>query len=149
LGSDGHDSIPVETVTFVCPTGPTSALKVCESAPSGAGRTKSNMSLNSVQLIGHLGQDPELRKTADGTSVANLSIATNDVYSDRTGERQKQTEWHRIVAFGILGERCAEHLFKGRQIHVEGRLQTRRWTGKLGVQRDTTVIVARTVKFLG
>src|SRR5688572_19737421 len=106
-------------------------------------------SLNNVQIIGNLGQDPELRKTADGTSVTNLSIATNEVYADKNGDRQQRTEWHRCVVFGRQAESCAEYLSKGRQVHVEGSLRTRRWKDKDGIERDSTEIVARSIKFLG
>ena len=106
-------------------------------------------SLNNVQIIGNLGQDPELRKTGDGTSVTNLSVATNEVFADKNGERQQRTEWHRIVVFGRQAESCAEYLSKGRSVHVEGSLRTRRWKDKEGIERDTTEIVARSIKFLG
>ena len=106
-------------------------------------------SLNSVQIIGNLGQDPELRKTGDGTAVINLSVATSEAFTDKNGERQQRTEWHRIVAFGRQAESCAEYLAKGRQVHVEGSLRTRRWKDKDGIERDTTEIVARNIKFLG
>ena len=105
--------------------------------------------LNSVQIIGNLGQDPELRKTGNGTSVANLSVATHEVFKDDSGERQQRTEWHRVVVFGKQAESCAEFLAKGRQVHVEGSLRTREWKDKEGSSHRTTEIVARSVKFLG
>src|SRR5688572_304860 len=107
------------------------------------------MSLNNVQIIGNLGQDPELRKTGDGTLVTNLSVATNEVFTDKYGERQQRTEWHRIVVFGKQAESCAQYLSKSRQVHVEGYLRTREWKDATGVAHHTTEIVARSVKFLG
>ncbi|RJQ57277.1 MAG: single-stranded DNA-binding protein [Desulfobacteraceae bacterium] len=106
-------------------------------------------SVNKVILIGNLGRDPEVRYTADGTAVANFSIATSFAWNDKaTGEKKETTEWHRIVAFGKLGERCGEYLAKGKQVYVEGRLQTRSWE-KDGVTRYSTEIVATDVRFLG
>jgi single-strand DNA-binding protein len=105
--------------------------------------------INKVILVGNLGKDPEMRYTADGLAVANFNIATSDAWKDKnTGEKKERTEWHRIVAFGKLGEICGEYLSKGRQVYVEGRLQTRSWE-KDGVTRYTTEIVASDVQFLG
>ena len=105
--------------------------------------------INKVILIGRLGSDPEVRYTPDGTAVANFSIATSDEWTDKaTNEKKERTEWHRIVAFGRLGEICGEYLSKGRQVYIEGKLQTRSWE-KDGVTRYTTEIVAFTVQFLG
>ena len=105
--------------------------------------------INKVILIGNLGRDPEVRYTPDGTAVANFSIATSDEWTDKaTNEKKERTEWHRIVAFGRLGEICGEYLSKGRQVYIEGKLQTRSWE-KDGVTRYTTEIVAFTVQFLG
>ena len=105
--------------------------------------------LNKVMLIGRLGSDPEIRYTPDGTAVANFSIATSEEWKDKnSGEKKERTEWHRIVAWRKLGELCGEYLSKGRQIYVEGRLQTRSWE-KDGVTRYTTEIVASDVQFLG
>ena len=105
--------------------------------------------INKAILIGRLGRDPEVRYTPDGTAVANFSIATSEEWKDKgTGERKERTEWHRIVAFRKLGELCGEYLSKGRQVYVEGRLQTRSWE-KDGVTRYTTEIVASDVQFLG
>jgi single-strand DNA-binding protein len=106
-------------------------------------------SLNKVMLIGNLGKDPEVRYTPDGTAVANFSIATSDVWTDKnTGEKKERTEWHRIVAWRRLAEIIGEYLSKGRQVYVEGKLQTRSWE-KDGITRYTTEIVASEVKFLG
>ena len=105
--------------------------------------------INKVILIGNLGNDPEVRYTPDGTAVANFSIATSDEWTDKdTGEKKKRTEWHRIVAWRRLGEICGEYLSKGRQVYVEGKLQTRSWE-KDGATRYTTEIIASDVQFLG
>jgi single-strand DNA-binding protein len=107
-------------------------------------------SVNRVFLIGNLGADPELRYTASGAAAANFRIATTEVWSDKqSGEKNERTEWHRIVAWGKLAETCGEHLRKGRQVHVEGRIRTREWEDKDGVKRYTTEIVAERVTFLG
>lgn len=105
--------------------------------------------VNKVILIGNLGNDPEVRYTPDGTAVANFSIATSDEWKDKnTGEKKERTEWHRIVAWRKLGEICGQYLSKGRQVYVEGKLQTRSWE-KDGVTRYTTEILASDVRFLG
>jgi single-strand DNA-binding protein len=105
--------------------------------------------VNKVILVGRLGKDPEMRYTADGTAVANFTIATSDTWTDKSsGEKKEKTEWHRIVAFRKLGEICGEYLSKGREVYVEGSLQTRSWE-KDGVTRYTTEIVASDVQFLG
>ena len=105
--------------------------------------------LNKAMLIGRLGRDPEVRYTPDGLAVANFSIATSEEWKDKsTGEKKERTEWHRIVAFGKLGEICGEYLSKGKQVYIEGRLQTRSWE-KDGVKRYTTEIVATDMQMLG
>ena len=105
--------------------------------------------INKVILVGRLGSDPEVRYTPDGTAVANFSIATSDEWTDKaTNEKKERTEWHRIVAWRRLGEICGEYLSKGKQVYVEGKLQTRSWE-KDGVTRYTTEIVASDVQFLG
>ena len=105
--------------------------------------------INKVILIGNLGKDPEVRYTPDGTPVANFSIATSDRWTDKeSGEKREKTEWHRIVAWRRLAEICGEYLSKGRQVYVEGKLQTRSWE-KDGITRYTTEIVAADVQFLG
>ena len=105
--------------------------------------------INKVILVGRLGQDPEVRYTPSGVAVANFSIATSDEWRDKdTGEKKERTEWHRIVAWRRLGEICGEYLSKGRQVYIEGKLQTRSWE-KDGVTRCTTEIVASDVQFLG
>jgi single-strand DNA-binding protein len=107
------------------------------------------MSVNKVILIGRLGQDPELKYTPSGQPVCTFSLATTEAWSDKNGQKQERTEWHRIVVWGKLGELCNQYLTKGRQCFVEGRLQTRSWDGKDGQKRYTTEITANTVQFLG
>jgi single-strand DNA-binding protein len=106
--------------------------------------------INKVILIGRLGRDPEVRYTPDGTAVANFSVATSEEWKDKnSGERKERTEWHRIVAWRRLGEICGEYLSKGRQVYIEGRLQTREWEDQEGNKRWTTEIVARDMQMLG
>ncbi len=106
--------------------------------------------VNKAILIGNLGKDPEVRYTPDGTAVANFSIATSEQWKDKaTGEKREKTEWHRIVAFRRLGEICGEYLSKGRQVYIEGRIQTRDWEDKDGNKRYTTEIVADKMQMLG
>jgi len=106
--------------------------------------------VNKIILIGRLGRDPEIKYFQDGTAVANFSIATSEEWKDKeTGEKKERTEWHRIVAFRRLGEICGEYLSKGRQVYIEGRLQTREWEDKDGNRRWTTEIVAREMQMLG
>ncbi len=105
--------------------------------------------LNKVTLIGNLGRDPELRYTANGRPVANFTLATNESWTNREGEREERTEWHRIVAWGKLAEICAEHLSKGKQVYIEGRIQTRDWEDREGNKRQTTEINANQRIMLG
>ncbi|NMB75266.1 MAG: single-stranded DNA-binding protein [Myxococcales bacterium] len=105
--------------------------------------------VNKVILIGNLGADPETRYTQGGQAVTNFRIATSDRWTDRNGQAQERTEWHRIVTFGRLAEHCRDYLAKGRQVYVEGRIQTRQWEDKDKNKRYTTEIVAQTVQFLG
>ena len=107
------------------------------------------MSVNKVILVGRLGRDPEIRYTAGGQAVANFSIATDESYKDRTGERQKRTEWHRIVVWGKQAEVVQKYLKKGNEAYFEGRLQTREWQDKEGQKRTTTEIVVTDFRFLG
>ncbi len=106
-------------------------------------------SLNKVILIGNLGRDPEVRYTSNGQAVANFTIATNEAWTNKQGQREERTEWHRIVAWGALGERAGEYLRKGKQVYVEGRLQTRKWTDRDGNERYTTEINAQQLLLLG
>ena len=106
--------------------------------------------INKVILIGNLGSDPEVRYTPSGVAVATFNIATSEEWKDKdTGEKKQRTEWHRIVAWRRLGEICGEYLSKGKQVYVEGRIQTNAWEDKEGIKRYTTEIVANTVQFLG
>jgi single-strand DNA-binding protein len=105
--------------------------------------------VNKVILIGNLGADPEVRFTPSGQAVANFRIATSESWTDKQGQKQERTEWHRIVVWGKLGELCGEYLAKGRQCYVEGRLQTREWTDKENKKNYTTEVVATSVTFLG
>ena len=107
------------------------------------------MSVNKVILVGRLGRDPETRFTGGGQAVANFTLATDSTYKDRSGERQKKTEWHRIVVWSKLAEICQQYLKKGSLIYIEGRLQTREWEDKSGQKRTTTEIVASEMRMLG
>ncbi len=106
--------------------------------------------VNKAIIIGRLGRDPELKYTPDGTAIANFSVATSEEWKDKnTGEKKERTEWHRIVAYRKLAEICGEYLSKGKQVYIEGRIQTREWVDKDSVKRYTTEIVAADVQFLG
>ena len=105
-------------------------------------------SLNRATIIGNLGSDPEVRSTQNGTAVGNFTVATTEVWGTDE-DRKEQTEWHRVVVWGKLALTCGQYLKKGRQVYVEGRLQTRSYEDDQGVKRSTTEIVAREVKFLG
>lgn len=105
--------------------------------------------VNKVILIGRLGADPEIRYTPNGTAVANFRIATTENWTNKDGQKEERTEWHRIVAFGRLGEICGEYLSKGKQVYIEGRLQTRSWDDRDGNKRWTTEIIATTMQMLG
>ena len=106
--------------------------------------------INKVILVGNLGRDPEIRYTQSGTAVANFTLASSERWKDKnTGEMQDRTEWHRIVVWGKLAEICSQYLSKGRQVYIEGRLQTREWEDKDGNKRYTTEVVANEMKMLG
>lgn len=105
-------------------------------------------SLNKVQLIGNLTRDPELRYTPQGTAVCTFGLATNRTWVTESGEKKEETEFHRIVAWNKLAELCAQLLFKGRKVYIEGRLQTRRWTAPDGSQRQASEIVASDMMIL-
>ena len=106
-------------------------------------------SVNKVIVIGNLGADAELRYTNNGVAVANFRLATNERWSDKNGETQERTEWHRVIAWGKLAEICGQYLKKGGSVYVEGRLQTRQWEDRDGVKRYTTEIVAQVMQMLG
>lgn len=105
--------------------------------------------VNKVIIVGRLGTDPEVRTVGNGGTVTRLSVATSENWVDKEGHKQERTEWHRIVVWGKLAEICGKHLSKGRQVYVEGRLQTRSWEDQQGQKRYSTEIVANTVQFLG
>jgi len=106
--------------------------------------------INKAIIVGHLGRDPEVRYSANGSAIANVSVATTDSWKDKqTGERQDRTEWHRVVFFNRLAEIAGEYLKKGSQVYIEGRLQTRKWEDQNGQERYTTEIVANDMQMLG
>lgn len=106
--------------------------------------------INKVILVGNLGKDPEIKYTASGGAIANLTIATADSWNDKqTGEKVEKTEWHRVVAFQRLAEIMGEYLKKGSQVYIEGKLQTRKWQDQNGQDRYTTEIVANEMQMLG
>lgn len=107
------------------------------------------MSVNKVILVGRLGRDPETRYTGGGQAVANFSLATDETYKDRNGERQKRTEWHKIVVWGKQAEIAQQYLKKGSLIFVEGRIQSREWQDKEGQKRTSFEIVASNFRMLG
>jgi single-strand DNA-binding protein len=107
-------------------------------------------SVNKVILIGNLGRDPEVRYAPSGSAICNVTVATSRQWKDKTsGEKQEETEWHRVVFYDRLAEIAGEYLKKGRPVYVEGRLKTRKWTDKDGVEKYTTEIVADQMQLLG
>jgi single-strand DNA-binding protein len=107
------------------------------------------MSVNKVILVGRLGRDPETRYTGGGQAVANFSVATDETYKDKAGERQKRTEWHKIVVWGKQAEIAQQYLKKGSLIFIEGRIQSREWQDKEGQKRTSFEIVATNFRMLG
>src|SRR5437667_4650030 len=107
------------------------------------------MSVNKVILVGRLGRDPETRYTGGGQAVANFSVATDESYKDKNGERQKRTEWHKIVVWGKQAEIAQQYLRKGSLLYLEGRIQTRQWDDREGQKRTSTEIVASNFRMLG
>jgi single-strand DNA-binding protein len=106
-------------------------------------------SVNKVILLGNLGRDPETRYTTGGDAVTNLNIATSEQWKDKSGEKQERTEWHRVVLFGRQAEIAGEYLKKGRSVYIEGRLQTRKYTDKDGVEKYSTEIVGDRMQLSG
>jgi single-strand DNA-binding protein len=106
-------------------------------------------SVNKVILLGNLGRDPETRYTTGGDAVTNLNIATSEQWKDKSGEKQERTEWHRVVLFGRQAEVAGEYLKKGRSVYIEGRLQTRKYTDKDGVEKYSTEIVGDRMQLIG
>lgn len=105
--------------------------------------------VNKAIIVGNLGRDPEIRYTQGGSPVCQLSVATTRAYTNKNNDRVEETEWHRIVVWGKSAEHCNNYLSKGRQVYVEGRIQTRSYEDKEGIKRYSTEIVADTVQFLG
>ncbi len=105
--------------------------------------------LNKAILIGRLGKDPEVRRTNSGTPVANFSLATNETWTDKNGEKQERTEWHNIVAWSKLAEICEQYLTKGKLVYIEGRIQTREYDDRDGNKRRITEVVANDMRMLG
>jgi len=106
-------------------------------------------SLNKIMLIGHLGKDPEIRYTPDGSPVATFSLATSENWTDKSGSRQEHTEWHLIVAWNRLADLSKRFLSKGRQVYVEGRIRSREWNDRDGNKRRTTEVIASQIVLLG
>lgn len=104
--------------------------------------------VNKVTLLGNLGADPETKKTASGQSITLFNVATSNAWTNKEGQRQEHTEWHRVVVWGRQAETCAEYLAKGRKVYVEGRMQTRSWEDDKNQKRYTTEVVASQVLFL-
>ncbi len=104
--------------------------------------------INKVILLGNVGRTPELRFTQDGRPIASFSLATNRVFMDKAGQRQEETEWHKVISFGRLAEICGQYLEKGRPVYLEGRLQTRQWADKEGMTRTTTEILVDSLQLL-
>jgi single-strand DNA-binding protein len=105
--------------------------------------------LNKVQIIGHLGKDPEMRYTPSGKPVTTFTVAVSRTWNSADGERHNETEWFNVVAWGTLAEICKQYLVKGQQVYVEGRLQTRRWDDKEGIKHTSVEIVANEMMMLG
>ncbi len=106
-------------------------------------------SVNKVILLGNLGRDPETRYTTGGDAITNLNIATSEQWKDKNGEKQERTEWHRVVLFGRQAEIAGEYLKKGRSVYIEGRLQTRKYTDKDGVEKYSTEVVGDRMQLIG
>ena len=105
--------------------------------------------VNKVILVGNLGADPDMSYTQSGTAKAAMRVATTEKWTDKEGKKQEKTEWHRVIAWGRLGEICGEYLAKGRQAYFEGKLQTREWEDKEGNKKWTTEVVAFSMQMLG
>jgi len=106
-------------------------------------------SLNKVTLIGNLGKDPETRYMSNGDAVTNITLATTDTWKDKSGEKQEKTEWHRCTFYRKLAEIAGQYLKKGSSVYIEGRLETRKWNDKQGIERYTTEIIASDMLMLG
>ena len=106
-------------------------------------------SVNKVILIGNLGKDPETRYMSNGEAVTNITLATTDTWKDKNGEKQEKTEWHRVTFYRKLAEIAGEYLKKSSLVYIEGRLETRKWTDKQGIEKYTTEIIASDMQMLG
>ena len=106
-------------------------------------------SVNKAIIIGTLGRDPEIRYMPNGDAACNLSVATSETWKDKSGEKQERAEWHRVSMFGKLAEIAGQYLAKGSSVYLEGKLQTRKWTDKDGVEKYTTEIIADRMQMLG
>ena len=110
----------------------------------------SKRGVNKVILVGNLGKDPDMKYTASGAAIVNITVATSESWNDKqSGEKVEKTEWHRVVAFGKLAEIMGEWLKKGSQVYIEGKLQTRKWQDQSGADRYTTEVVAQDMQMLG
>lgn len=105
--------------------------------------------INKVIIVGRLGKDPEVRQVGQGQSVCRMALATSENWMDKNGVKQEKTEWHNVVVWGKLADICGKYLSKGRQVYIEGRLQSRTWEDPQGQKKYATDIVANTVEFLG
>lgn len=105
--------------------------------------------LNKVMLIGNLGKDPEMRYLPNGDAVTNITMATTETWKDKNGAKQEKTDWHRVTFYRKLAEIAGEYLTKGRSVYVEGRMETRKWTDKEGVERYTTEVIASDMRMMG
>jgi single-strand DNA-binding protein len=105
--------------------------------------------LNRVMLIGNLGNDPDVRYMPTGEAVTNITLATVEIWKDKNGDKQEKTDWHRVTFYRKLAEIAGQYLKKGRSVYVEGRMETRRWTDREGVERYTTEVIATDMKMLG
>ena len=101
------------------------------------------MSVNKIILIGNIGQDPDIKQNSSGDPIVNISVATSESWKDKDGERQTKTEWHRVVLFGTAAKFCANYAVKGSKVWIEGKLQTRKWTDKQGIDKWTTEIIVQ------
>ncbi len=119
-----------------------------EKRPARPGKKEKKKMLNKVMLIGRLGADPEVRYTQSGTPVANFNIATSERFTNKDGEKEERTEWHRIVAWSRLAEICQEYLAKGKLVYIEGKLRTRSWDDRDGVKHYTTEILSQSMQML-
>lgn len=106
-------------------------------------------SVNKVMIIGHLGKAPEVKYAASGDAIANVTVATSENWKDKNGEKQERTEWHRVVFYRKLAEIVGEYLDKGSLVYIEGKLQTRKWQNKDGVDQYTTEIIADKMQMIG